>query len=265
MIKIQDLVPDIYYNHSRDFQFIGRLYDVVLNSIKTNSDLVYNVPLSDNSDSRLVDLMALTLGFKSKHRYNIKQLTAMCSIFMSILRQKGTLNAIDTACKALLTAEGITEDAFIEKETGENGETIVTIFVPQELTDLNLLKDLLTYILPAGCSCNIIRELRGKFETKTDFAFSQNVLVYRRKNDTTSNWTTEESGEYTNQIKDTYISIVPQPYNNDDADPALKNPGAITNQRPKATPGIFINSTIIQPVDTTDNSQNNDTNQEEND
>lgn len=30
MIKVQNLTPDIYYNRSRDFQFIGRLYDVVL-------------------------------------------------------------------------------------------------------------------------------------------------------------------------------------------------------------------------------------------
>ena len=48
MIKLQDMTPDVYYNQSRDFQFIGRLYDIVLNSVKTNADLIIAgiVPLS---------------------------------------------------------------------------------------------------------------------------------------------------------------------------------------------------------------------------
>ena len=44
MIKLRNLTPDVYYNESRDFQFIGRLFDVVLNSVKTEADLLYNVP-----------------------------------------------------------------------------------------------------------------------------------------------------------------------------------------------------------------------------
>ena len=38
MIKLQELTPSVYYEQSRDFQFIGRLYDIVLNYIKTNAD-----------------------------------------------------------------------------------------------------------------------------------------------------------------------------------------------------------------------------------
>ena len=39
MIKLQDYTPDIYYSESRDFQFIGRLFDLVLNYVKTNVDI----------------------------------------------------------------------------------------------------------------------------------------------------------------------------------------------------------------------------------
>ena len=45
MIKLQNYTPEIYYKESRDFQFIGRLYDLVLNSIKTEVDLLYYLPL----------------------------------------------------------------------------------------------------------------------------------------------------------------------------------------------------------------------------
>ena len=38
MIKLQNLTPEVYYKESRVFQFIGRLYDIVLNSVKTETD-----------------------------------------------------------------------------------------------------------------------------------------------------------------------------------------------------------------------------------
>ena len=64
MIKIQESVPSIYYNSSRDFQLLGHLFDLVLNSTKTEADLLFNLPLSTNSDDQLLDLMTFTLGLR---------------------------------------------------------------------------------------------------------------------------------------------------------------------------------------------------------
>ena len=153
LIKFQDLTPEVYYKRSRDFQYIGRLFDLVLNNAKMNTDIISSLPLNPDMDPRLLDLLALTLGFKSKHEYNTKQLAALCSIFPFVLRNKGSKLAIETACNALLNAEGITKEASIEV-----GNQTVSIFLPSELSDLNLLKDLLNYILPAGMSCSLIQE-----------------------------------------------------------------------------------------------------------
>lgn len=153
LIKFQDLTPEVYYKKSRDFQYIGRLFDLVLNNAKMNTDIISSLPLNPDMDPRLLDLLALTLGFKSKHEYNTKQLAALCSIFPFVLRNKGSKLAIETACNALLNAEGITKGASIEV----NNQTI-SIFLPSELSDLNLLKDLLNYILPAGMSCSLVQE-----------------------------------------------------------------------------------------------------------
>ena len=153
LIKFQDLTPEVYYKRSRDFQYIGRLFDLVLNNAKMNTDIISSLPLNPDMDPRLLDLLALTLGFKSKHEYNTKQLAALCSIFPFVLRNKGSKLAIETACNALLNAEGITKEASIEVSN-----QTVSIFLPSELSDLNLLKDLLNYILPAGMSCSIVRE-----------------------------------------------------------------------------------------------------------
>jgi len=151
MIKLQDMTPEVYYQRSRDFQFIGRLYDIVLNSVKTNADMIYSLPLSDNSDTKLIDLMTMTLGFKSKHNYNIKQLTALCSAFAYIIQNKGNMTAIETACNVLAHAEGVKAKVVVEQERDSTGLLPkLNIYVPEALTDLNLLKDLLNYIIPAG-------------------------------------------------------------------------------------------------------------------
>lgn len=154
MIKLQDMTPDVYYNQSRDFQFIGRLYDIVLNSVKTNVDLIQACPISDNTDNKLIDLMAFTLGFKSKHNYSIKQLQALCTTFMKILKKKGSIEAIELALTTLFQAENVDQE-FAYDLSDDN--TLLTLYIPGTLTDINLFKDLLTYILPAGMSVNIIR------------------------------------------------------------------------------------------------------------
>lgn len=154
MIKLQDMTPDVYYNQSRDFQYIGRLFDIVLNSVKTNADLIKECPLSMNSDERLIDLMTMTLGFKSKHNYNVKQLTALCSAFCEIIKNKGSLYSIELAARTLFSAESVKQD--FEYDINEDN-TEIAIYVPEELTDLNLFRDLLTYILPAGMRCKLIR------------------------------------------------------------------------------------------------------------
>ena len=69
-ITLQNLTPDIYYNQSRDFQFIGRLFDVVLNSVKVNADKLYNNPISYNSDEKLIDYIVsiLTVTRPENHK-----------------------------------------------------------------------------------------------------------------------------------------------------------------------------------------------------
>ena len=177
MIKLKDLTPEIYYKESRDFQFIGRLFDVVLNSVKTEVDLMYNIPLSNDSDEKLLELMALTLGFKPKHQYNTRQLKAICKVFPEILRNKGSIKSIIIACNALFNAAGA-EQALDYDFTRYSNNTELNIYVPQDFKDITVITDLLDYILPAGMSCNIIRELHLKAASTTELETSDIINVY---------------------------------------------------------------------------------------
>ena len=57
MINVYKSLPRTYYNNSRDFQIFGRVYELLLNYILTNVDIVGNIPLSDNTPIELSSLL----------------------------------------------------------------------------------------------------------------------------------------------------------------------------------------------------------------
>ena len=174
MIKLQELTPSVYYEQSRDFQFIGRLYDIVLNYIKTNADNLYTLPIGKNMDEKLLNLLAFTLGFQSKHHYNSKQLLAICSVLPLILKHKGSLNAILIAVNSILYAEGINQA--LDYEFKNNN---LVLYLSPDLSDLALLKDIMIYILPAGIGCDMIKEIQSVNKIETVLTTKDEVTVYK--------------------------------------------------------------------------------------
>ena len=255
MIKLQDYTPDVYYRESRDFQFIGRLYDLVLNYSKTNVDLLYDIPLTDNTDDQFISLLGMTLGFRPKHKYTSKHLRAVCSVLADVFRNKGTLKAVTLVCNAIFNAEGITNTSSY-KLIDEDGRTVgddnfknitgLVLYVPTEVSDNNLLNDLFDYILPAGMSADVIKLVT--FDTPINTALeagSNAVLVgnqqYRH-----------------NLLNGTNISLLPQESNN-----------ALVTANPLNTQGMLVNMQVFKPsnknketsttsTDNTDSSESGD-------
>lgn len=193
MIKTQYLVPEVYYNKSRDFQALGRTFDIVFNYLKTGSDIIRSRILNETSDDKLIELLSLTLGFKSKHHYTNRQLVSLCSAFTYMLKNKGSLLSIESAVNLLLTSEGITSKPII---IVNDSCTELKIYVPMEVTDINLLSDLLTYILPAGMGCSIIRQSSVDVgEHEDEFVSSENLgWAYLSSADVNSNVSRYKSG-----------------------------------------------------------------------
>ena len=174
MIKLQELTPSVYYEQSRDFQFIGRLYDIVLNYIKTNADNLYTLPIGKNMDEKLLNLLAFTLGFQSKHHYNSKQLLAICSVLPLILKHKGSLNAILIAVNSILYAEGINQALNYEFKNNN-----LVLYLSPDLSDLTLLKDIMIYILPAGIGCDMIKEIQSVNKIETILNTNDEITIYK--------------------------------------------------------------------------------------
>ena len=151
MIVLQNSVPEIYYNQSRDFQFLARSFEVLFNYLKTNADIIKGLPQSKNFDIKLLTLLAYTVGFVSKHDYNTDDLFNVCSCFALLLKNKGSLKSIKVAIETLLNAQQISQKYEIDdtgRVSGSKYDLIITL--PYEIKDVVLLEDIFDYILPTG-------------------------------------------------------------------------------------------------------------------
>lgn len=165
MIKFYEQVPSIYSNASRDFQYLCWLIDIVLNSVKHNVDGLYELP-NTTADTKLTELLAMTLGFKVKRNYDQKQLAALVAVLPRILKHKGTKTAIEMAGKALIATSGAVGSITVEVSKGE-----LSVKLPKNLVDVSLFTDLLPYILPAGMACKVIRTdvVDRSYETRFNY------------------------------------------------------------------------------------------------
>ena len=158
MIRTGKLIPEIYYRESRDFQLFGKTYDIIFNYIKTNVDLMENFPISNYTDSKLIDLLCRTLGFENKENYRNDDLNAICNVFMSLIKNKGTIKSIETLVKTILRVEGIKRKFDVAVLTDENQKhKYVQISIPDVITnpEIKLMEEVLEYIIPAGMCYNI--------------------------------------------------------------------------------------------------------------
>lgn len=159
MIITRKQLPEVYYKESRDFQFLGRLFDVILNYNKMNIDTMRHNPLSKEMDDSLVTLAAYTVGFESRVDYDVNDLKAVCSAFRNLLSKKGTKEAIETCIEVLLKSKNISESysIIINNETSDISgySRELNIYIPAKLNDIRLLEDLFNYILPTGYIINI--------------------------------------------------------------------------------------------------------------
>lgn len=153
MIKTEYLTPEVYYNNSRDFQLLGRIYDIIFGYLKNNINSINNITDINAVDSTLIDLVTSTLGFKKLHNYTSEQLRGLCSIFIEVIRCKGTIKSIETVLNMLANVYNCSTKIEVLKDPTDNSNLIITI--PPQMPDITLFYDILNYILPAGITISV--------------------------------------------------------------------------------------------------------------
>lgn len=220
MIRTYRNVPEYYYNESRDFQLIGRIFEAVFNHSKTATDNIANTSLSKDSESTLIDLVTKTIGFESKHKYDMADLMALSNSFKSILKIKGTKKSIEDCVRVLLKAQNIDEKFEVLVDTSYTivgGKTVhnrlITIYMPIEVKDIALLEDMLDYVLPAGFNYAIViastgGQLVGAEAISKDIVSSSTLYSAEEVGVVTPGLVTLDSDEFSNATKGTTDNTV---------------------------------------------------------
>lgn len=185
MFKTRESTPRYYSNVSRDFQLLGHLFDCVISNVRQGVEGVSNAPFNKNIDGNLLTLVQSTLGLTITHKYSSQSLLAMCSNFKNILYWKGSKTSIEECVKTLLNAQNLKEEYRVEVS---NSDYHVDIRIPTSMQDVELLEDLLNYILPVGYTYSIIKSTVNNSELITQ--------LYEKSETNSSGYSSISLGEY---------------------------------------------------------------------
>lgn len=164
MFKTKESTPRYYTNTSRDFQLLGHLLDCVVSNVRQGVNGIANIPFNKNIDTSLLSLTQTTLGLNLTHKYSSQSLLAICSNLKHILSLKGSKSAIEESVKTLLNSQNLKEEYNVSID---NDNYIISIRVPKSTQELELLDDLLNYVVPVGYTYSIIKSKLENTELTT--------------------------------------------------------------------------------------------------
>ena len=149
MFRLQNNVPEVYVEESRDFQLFCRLYDLIFGGVKHSIDSLEKSTSTKECDVTLLELLKTKLGLFTTTIVDNEDLRNVLQIFPTVSRHKGTKQAIDyilTFYSRMNTSVG-TISYNVSKLTTDY--TLELIF-SSNVGDISLLLELLACILPTG-------------------------------------------------------------------------------------------------------------------
>ena len=166
MFRIQDNVPEVYVEESRDFQLFCRLYDCWHGGAKFRIDSIINslepIMVSDN----YLELLATRVGFFPRIHIDSNVLRYIVAAFPYIIRNKGTEEGVRAAVHAVMKAEvdpRSTEEVIVTfinmQQTADTQIPIynVSISTKNDIYNKAALREVLRYVLPFGYTYTLTR------------------------------------------------------------------------------------------------------------
>lgn len=158
MFRIQDNVPEVYIQQSRDFQLLSRLFDTLLSGVKYDIDTVVNILDASKARDTMLSLMCTKVGFFTREEIDAQVLKYIIASFPYIVRNKGTVEGIQLAVNTILKAENTTDIyqlpivKVVNAEVEDKQFQPYTVYIYTTISAYNrrALKELLQYVLPTG-------------------------------------------------------------------------------------------------------------------
>lgn len=157
LFKLEENVPDIYVEMSRDFQLLCRVYDILVNSnIITQSKIRQQLNI-DQIDDKLLKLLAGRLGFSSDNYIPTEVMRSILLQFPFMIKNKGTKVGIEQAIKSVIKQTSRVNSVYVSDITIATGQIKVTVKSDDAgAVDMSYLSNVLKYVVPVGYTVNVI-------------------------------------------------------------------------------------------------------------
>ena len=156
LFKLEENVPDIYVEMSRDFQLLCRVYDILVNSnIITQSKIRQQLNI-DQIDDKLLKLLAGRLGFSSDNYIPTEVMRSILLQFPFMIKNKGTKVGIEQAIRSVIKQTSKVNSVYVSDITIATGEIKVTVESDDaSAVDMSYLSNVLKYVVPVGYTVNV--------------------------------------------------------------------------------------------------------------
>lgn len=147
MFRIQDNVPEVYVEESRDFQLFARIYDFAFQSCKLRADSLQYSNDPKYCDESLLELLQTKVGLFDKLNVNTNDLRKILAALPSIIPYKGSLKGIQSIVNLYLRLCSVKSSSVIYTNPSSY---IIELNTDAPLKNLDLLYKLMYLIVPSG-------------------------------------------------------------------------------------------------------------------
>lgn len=155
MFRVQDNVPEVYVNYSRDFQLFCRLYDIIFTGIRYSIDSMEYLTDSKNYNVEVSELLQKKLGIFNSINVSDKELKYLIDAFPYIIRNKGNVYAIESILRVFQRITADPSTTFTIDYTKFNVEHSIQIDVSNNIKHIDLIREVLQFIVPTGYTVTI--------------------------------------------------------------------------------------------------------------
>ena len=186
---LEDNVPCVYTDRSRDFQLLCRIIDIYLcGSINRTANMRNQLDL-DNCNEDLLWAIAYMQGFTTKKFVPPAVLRNICKVFPYCIKRKGTAEAVRVAAYAVLSVDRLISGIDVTPISGgaeydsSSTQEPYTIYIECNVQStyqspyLRYLDEVLAFILPTGYA-PVYRVITRTNKTPSDGVVTSHAVSY---------------------------------------------------------------------------------------
>lgn len=173
LLRLQDNVPEVYVNDSRDFQLISRIYDCINNGVKFDIESLKYLSDTKHCKSSYLDLLKCRQGFSESKDIDSETLRTILEGFPYIIRNKGNMTGIKEVINVFskvlhihlsLSAEVVNYPDYVVKVKVLGNPSLAPL-----VSSIHILEDLMKYILPAGYQLEFVFETTHNISSNIEY------------------------------------------------------------------------------------------------